>query len=171
MDVTNSTSWDVQVNTTSATIQGLNPFFIYNCSVAAFTVATGIISYSIEIRLPQTGELDSFYLSFMFYIFKFFLKAPSAPVANVRGFAPDHTSIVLEWDPPPRLLTNGILTAYVIRVTERETRLMFEHNTTDTTIVLNSLHPHYIYECRIAARTIATGPFSTVFAVQVLMAG
>jgi len=89
----------------------------------------------------------------------------------VRGFAPDHSSIVLEWDPPPILLTNGIITAYIIQVTERETGLMFEHNSTETLITLNSLHPHYIYECRIAARTVGTGPFSTVFAVQVLMAG
>ena len=100
-----------------------------------------------------------------------FSTAPSVPAANVRGFAPDHSSIVLEWDSPPVILLNGVLTAYIIRVTERETGLMFEHNTTDTSMTLDSLHPHYIYECRVAAQTIATGPFSTVFAVQVLMAG
>ena len=99
------------------------------------------------------------------------LLAPSVPVSNVRGFAPDHSSIILEWDPPPTLLTNGIITAYIIKVIERETGLRFEHNTTTTSITLDSLHPHYIYECRIAARTVETGPFSTVFAVQVLMAG
>ena len=89
----------------------------------------------------------------------------------MRGFAADHSSIVLEWDPPPTLLTNGIITAYIIKVIERETGLRFEHNTTATSITLDSLHPHYIYECRIAAKTVETGPFSTVFAVQVLMAG
>ena len=97
--------------------------------------------------------------------------APTVAPANLRGFAPDHSSISLEWDAPPTLLLNGILTAYVIRVTERETGNMFEYNTTSTSIVLNDLHPHYVYECRVGAYTVEQGPFSTVFAVQVLMAG
>lgn len=97
--------------------------------------------------------------------------APSVAPTNVRGFAPDHSSISLEWDAPPTLLLNGILTAYIINVTERETGYTFERNTTTTSIILDSLHPHYIYECRVAAYTIDQGPFSTVFAVQVLMAG
>ena len=83
----------------------------------------------------------------------------------------DHSSISLEWDALPTLLLNGILTAYVVNVTERETGTTFEVNATTTSIVLDSLHPDYVYECRVAAFTIAPGPFSTVFAVQVLMAG
>ena len=69
------------------------------------------------------------------------------------------------------LRLNGILTGYIINVTERETGATFERNTTETSIVLSDLHPHYVYECRVAAYTVAPGPFSTVFAVQVLMAG
>ena len=60
---------------------------------------------------------------------------------------------------------------YIVNVTERETGYTFERNTTATSITLGSLHPHYVYECRVAAYTVETGPFSTVFAVQVLMAG
>ena len=89
----------------------------------------------------------------------------------MRGFAPDHSSISLEWDAPPSSQLNGILTAYIVDVTERETGYNFEQNTTTTSIILHSLHPHYVYECRIAAYTVETGPFSTIFAVQVLMAG
>ena len=59
----------------------------------------------------------------------------------------------------------------MVNVTERETGTTFEVNTTTTSIILNSLHPDYVYECRVAAFTIAPGPFSSVFAVQVLMAG
>lgn len=97
--------------------------------------------------------------------------APSAPPSNLRGLAIDHTRINLEWDALPTLLLNGILTAYVVRVTERETGYTFEVNTTTTSVVLESLHPDYIYECRVAAVTVAPGPFSIIYAVQVLMAG
>lgn len=97
--------------------------------------------------------------------------APSVAPTNVRGLAINHSTISLEWDSPPTLLLNGILTAYIIDVTERETGYTFERNTTTTSIILDSLHPHYVYECRVAAYTIESGPFSTVFAVQVLMAG
>ena len=179
MDVTNQTSWNTRVNGTEVTLTGLNPFFTYNCSVAAYTVATGPASFSVVITLPQSGRkcyknnlfTRTWICTCNILICKFMLLAPSVPVSNVRGFAPDHSSIVLEWDPPPTLLTNGIITAYIIKVIERETGLRFEHNTTATSITLDFLHPHYIYECRIAARTVETGPFSTVFAVQVLMAG
>lgn len=97
--------------------------------------------------------------------------APSVAPTNIRGLAIDHSSISLEWDAPPTLLTNGIVTVYIVNVTERETGYTFERNGTSTSIVLNSLHPDYVYECRVAAFTIAAGPFSTIFAVQVLMAG
>lgn len=90
---------------------------------------------------------------------------------NIRGLAIDDSSISLEWDSPPALLLNGILSAYIINVTERETGYSFEMNTSRNSIVLNSLHPDYVYECRVAAFTIAAGPFSTLFAIQVLMAG
>lgn len=89
---------------------------------------------------------------------------------NIRGLAIDASSIRLEWDVLP-IQTNGIVTAYIVDVTERETGSMFTRNATGTSIVLTSLHPDYVYECRVAAFTIAAGPFSTIFAVQALMAG
>ncbi len=97
--------------------------------------------------------------------------APTVAPTNLRGFAIDHSSISLEWDTPPALLLNGILSVYIVNVTERETGNTFERNTTATSIILGSLHPHYVYECRVAAATVEPGPFSTVFGIQVLMAG
>ena len=97
--------------------------------------------------------------------------APSVAPTNIRGLAIDHSSISLTWDALPDILSNGIVSTYIVNVTERETGYTFERNTTGTSIVLDSLHPDYVYECRVAAFTIAAGPFSTIFAVQVLMAG
>ena len=55
-DVTNNTSWEETSNTTRITIYDLQPFFVYNCSVAAFTVGVGPISDPLVIRLPQAGQ-------------------------------------------------------------------------------------------------------------------
>ena len=89
----------------------------------------------------------------------------------MSGLAIDHTTINLQWIAPPPTTLNGVLTAYIVSVTERETGFTFEHNTTNTSIILTSLHSDYVYECRVAAFTVAVGPFSQIFAVQVLMSG
>lgn len=97
--------------------------------------------------------------------------APSAPPQNLDGFAIDHTSISLSWNPPPVHLQNGIITEYRINITERETGLVFQYTTTSTSIVIPSLHPDYIYDCIVAAFTVDLGPYSASFGVRVLVAG
>ena len=168
-DVTSgNSSWQLTSNSTRITVPNLQPFFTYNITISAFTVGEGPVSDPLVVTLPQDGQSQNRYHS----IYKaFFFSAPSVAPTNVRGLAIDHSSISLEWDVLPSLQLNGILTAYIINVTERETGYTFEVNTTATTVVLESLHPDYTYECRVAAFTIAPGPFSTVFAVQVLMTG
>ena len=97
--------------------------------------------------------------------------APSASPQNLSGFAVDHTSISLSWSPPPVHLQNGNITHYEINITERETGLVFQYTTTNTSIVISSLHPDYIYDCIVAAFTVALGPYSVSMSVRVLMAG
>ena len=54
-DLTTNTGWDLTTNATRITINNLQPFFTYNCTVAAFTVSLGPISNSAVITLPQDG--------------------------------------------------------------------------------------------------------------------
>ena len=71
------------------------------------------------------------------------------------------------WSPPPAIDINGIIEKYVVYVTENETSQMwtfFAFN--DEDIVVGSLHPHYHYDCRVAAFTIAEGTLSNVVTVQ-----
>lgn len=89
----------------------------------------------------------------------------------MNGFAIDHTSIYFEWEPPPLHSQNGFIVEYVVNITERETGLMFQRVTNQTSLTLSSLHPDYIYECRVRAVTIAEGPFSAIFAIRALVAG
>lgn len=103
------------------------------------------------------------------YVFVITSAAPSAPPQNIDGFALNHTAIELTWGPPPLYQQNGFITSYFINVTERETGLVFMYSTTTLQIVLDSLHPDYVYECRVAAITVAQGPYTSTFAVRVLV--
>ena len=107
----------------------------------------------------------------LLYVLHILFLAPSVAPSNLSGFAIDHASIMLHWVAPPSNTLNGILALYVVRVTERETGLVFEYNATNTSIMLTPLHPDYVYECSVAAYTNDVGPFSRIFAVQALMSG
>ena len=95
--------------------------------------------------------------------------APSAPPQNIDGFAVDHMTIQLMWDPPPLYQQNGVITSYFINITERETGMIITRSTTDLQIVLSNLHPDYVYECRVTAVTVAQGPYTLTFAIRVLV--
>lgn len=97
--------------------------------------------------------------------------APTAPPEGLNGYALDHTSIYFEWDPPPLGNQNGFIVEYVVNITERETGIQFQRLTNETAITVLSLHPDYIYACKVSAVTVAGGPFSTEFAIRVLVAG
>ena len=97
--------------------------------------------------------------------------APTAPPEGLNGYPIDHTSIYFEWDPPPLSDQNGFIKEYVVNITERETGLTFQRFTDQTSITVLSLHPDYVYECKVSAVTVARGPFSTDFAIRVLIAG
>ncbi len=58
-----------------------------------------------------------------------------------------------------------------MNITERETGLQFQRFTSQTAITVLSLHPDYIYQCKVSAVTVASGPFSMEFAIRVLVAG
>ena len=66
---------------------------------------------------------------------------------------------------------NGEIRGYHIVVTENETGDVFNYTTSLTQLNLLYLHPYYIYKIKIAALTIASGPFSTPLVIQTLPDG
>ena len=70
------------------------------------------------------------------------------------------------WFPPPAIQINGIIMKYVVNVTERETNQTWTFISFAQYIIVGFLHPHYHYECRVAAFTIAEGTLSSVVTVQ-----
>ena len=94
------------------------------------------------------------------------LTAPSAPPQSLSGVSQGSRSIILMWSPPPPIHTNGVIEKYVVKVTERETGQMWTFFAFDEDILVGSLHPHYHYDCRVAAFTIAEGTLSSIITVQ-----
>ena len=101
-----------------------------------------------------------------FFISFFWSTAPAAPPATTTSSGVSSRSFVINWSPPLYEFQNGVITHYVIRVTEIETGMVFQYTSTSTSYSLQSLHPAYTYRYEIAASTtIGLGPFSTPISI------
>ena len=102
----------------------------------------------------------------------FTLVAPSMPPENLISETTTSESVTLNWSPPDIQSQNGIITGYLINVTEIETGETFQVSSATTNLVIQSLRPFTTYVCVIAAETSAgTGPFSISLTVQTNEAG
>ena len=54
-------SFELNTTKTNYLIENLHPYYTYNFSVAAVTVAAGIISDSITLQTSEAGEYKGFY--------------------------------------------------------------------------------------------------------------
>lgn len=93
---------------------------------------------------------------------------PTAPPQSLRGSVESSTLILLSWDPPPPYDRNGEIVYYLIHMRELDTGRFWTLPVfnSKTTAYVGSLHPYYRYECRIAAQTIALGPYSDSVVLQ-----
>ena len=93
---------------------------------------------------------------------------PSGAPENIVVLLPTSTSAQLSWSPPPADQQNGIITDYYINMTEVETGVTVQLTVTGaTTLLIDTLHPYYVYNFFISAATVVgQGPFSTLFSVR-----
>ena len=97
---------------------------------------------------------------------------PSSPPQTPHGNALSSTGITLFWDPPPTDEQNGIITRYVISITEVETDRSFSLFSATTSVNVTSLHPYYTYNCTIAAVTIVgEGPYTRTITIVTFQDG
>lgn len=73
---------------------------------------------------------------------------------------------MLTWQPPPDDQLNGLLTGYIVNVTETETGNQYQISTVSAQYTFEGLHPFYQYSFIVAASTIGQGPFSDIFTLQ-----
>ena len=101
----------------------------------------------------------------------FFLAAPSSYPMNISTVTILSTSFTLVWLPPPLTQQNGIITGYKISLEETKTKILTAYFTIATNITISSLNPFSVYNCSVAAITVATGPFSSPVPVKTFQAG
>ena len=91
--------------------------------------------------------------------------APSAPPEDLIAANVSSTSFVLSWTPPPISQQNGVITKYTVNITEVDTDSLTVLSSTNTSLLVPSLHPYYTYECVVSAYTVDNGPYSEVLTV------
>ena len=99
------------------------------------------------------------------------IAAPSAAPQRLTGSAQSDTIIYLTWTSPPAIDVNGVIQYYSILAEETETGRSWSFTHVEPEISIGSLHPYYIYECKVAAFTVALGPYSNTTSVQTNEAG
>ena len=91
----------------------------------------------------------------------------------MSGSALSPTSILLTWSPPSASDHNGVITGYVIKVTEINTQFTTQQTLHDgENITIISLSPFTNYLCTVAAQTSAgLGPFGPGQVIQTQESG
>ena len=95
-----------------------------------------------------------------------FFTGPDAAPESVSGYAINATCIFLGWEPPPNDTHNGIIRGYQINCTEEDTGVLFSVTSEPTEVIISSLHPAYMYTCKVSTVTVESGVFSENITLQ-----
>ena len=168
----------INTGTFQVTISSLHPYYQYECKVAAITIGEGPSSQTVTTRTYSSRKFcqEPFFTSFLLsYVCKcvghlllhnLFSVAPSGPPRNII-VSQTPRSISLEWNLPLIADRNGVITSYLIRVTNVQTSVISDYTTASTSYTVESLRPCTPYSIMIAARNVnGTGPFSGMHEVR-----
>ena len=100
---------------------------------------------------------------------------PHAPPQNIQSRVTGSKTAVISWDPPPFDDQNGIITYYLLLISQEQFNIsdMVLNTTSDvTTYTVTGLEEYNNYTCRVAAATrIGPGPYSTPIEFSTLQDG
>ena len=156
------------VTDTTYVATALHPYYQYNFSVAAVTVAPGPYSETITALTEQDGTFRFNNANVIIIINSI---APTAAPTEVSVIVNGSRGIYVSWNAPPANETNGIIVYYLVSVMELESLTEQEYETEQTSLAVNRLHPYYTFTVMVAAVTIDTGPYSIGYTVQTLADG
>ncbi|CAI8041621.1 Tyrosine-protein phosphatase Lar [Geodia barretti] len=91
---------------------------------------------------------------------------PSGPPQEIEVNALSSRTALLMWQPTNNDQLNGVLTGYVINVTEIEIGNQNQIVTQGAQYTFHNLNPFYHYSFLVAAVTVGQGPFSAIFSLQ-----
>ena len=86
----------------------------------------------------------------------------------MSGVAQSPTVLFFTWSPPPPVDTNGIILYYVVELRETETGQRLTFAAPGVNLTVESLHPYFTYQYKVAAHTVGRGPFSKPFQLKTL---
>jgi receptor-type tyrosine-protein phosphatase Q len=142
------TSQQLNSNESHLVIYNLHPFYTYSFHIAAVTVGPGPFSEIFSIQMPPT--------------------APTSPPLNISVTVVSSVAISVTWDPPLVHNQNGIIISYIIQLYDIVTgqTTLYEREGHHSQLVIDTLHPYYVYAVSMAAETVDLGPFSTSQSIQ-----
>ena len=68
--------------------------------------------------------------------------------------------VFLSWKPPPQHHRNGVINGYYVEISEVNSTTTFNYRTEEDYLLVDDLQQDVVYKCRVAAFTVAMGPFS-----------
>ena len=153
----------------------LHPYYIYECSVAAHTIATGVFSSSINVTTLEAGKENWKCTlrqgSTKSYYQLFSPIEPTGPPLNLTDTEIGSRSVSLTWQPPQFDLQNGRIRQYLIRVTHNLTGLTYTVVIYSNQHLLQNLFPFHTYMFEVAAETVGLGPYTSQLTVTLLEDG
>ena len=99
-------------------------------------------------------------------VLHFLSTVPSGTPGSIQAQPIGSRSLFLAWEPPLAEVQNGIIREYFINISVADTGGKFQHRATNTTLIIEDLHPHYTYSLIISAVTIGPGPYSEAYTIQ-----
>ncbi len=168
---------NVAANRLSYAFSGLEEFNTYEVqikSVSVFTFESSLVSISLttmEAGVCIQSYCINEYLALCQYYTHYFrwshvsillytYTAPASPPGSLSGSSHGSNALSLSWRSVSPIDINGRLNCYEIDIMEVETGRQFQTTSSSTGKTIVSLHPYYVYKCRVAAVTIARGPYT-----------
>lgn len=97
-----------------------------------------------------------------------YIIAPALAPTDIGFVSVSSTSVLFVWKNPSRESLNGIVRSYSLQLTEEYTGKTLLVTSKSRQNLFEGLHPFYNYTLRVAAFTVAIGPFSDPFTVTTL---
>ena len=86
--------------------------------------------------------------------------APSGPPQSVAVYVVSSTSVSISWNPPPVIQQNGIIRTYSVILYDPVINHTVIYSSLSTSLNVSVLSPYTKYSVRVAAITVAIGPYS-----------
>ena len=156
----------------SYTITSLQPGARYKCCISAENSAGPSSSTCTYENTTETGAtFDTVIVMHSVLDVHAYANLYTAPSGSPTNFMPDlasasATMVTLMWRVLPYSQRNGIIRRYSLEVCQIDPLVSgctnHASNEDQTSLVISSLHPYYVYHWRVAAHTsVGRGPYSS----------